>query len=85
MSTALSPAESFPFGEVLRDELEARGWSETDFARMIGVPEDIASEIIDGQEEISVDVALPFGKALGTSAELWLNLRAASRLQVNRE
>ena len=30
------PAEVFPPGEFLNDELEARGWTQTEFAEIIG-------------------------------------------------
>jgi len=33
MTTTYTPAEVFPPGEYLRDELEERGWTVTEFAR----------------------------------------------------
>ena len=32
------PAHAFPPGEYLRDELEERGWTVTEFAEIIGRP-----------------------------------------------
>ena len=34
-----TPAEVFPPGEFLADELEARGWTQTEFAEIIGRPQ----------------------------------------------
>jgi HTH-type transcriptional regulator / antitoxin HigA len=84
MSTALPPAEVFPPGEYLRDELEERGWSESEFADIIGRPLQALSEILNGRKEITADTAVAFSDALGTSAELWLNLQAAYRLHLIR-
>ncbi len=84
MSTVLPPAESFPPGEFLRDELEERGWSEAEFAQIIGRPAQAVSEIVNGRKEITAETAVAFGEALGTSAELWLNLQAAYRLHAVR-
>ena len=74
------PAEAFPPGEYLRDELEERGWSVTEFAEIIGRPVQTVSEILDANKPITVDTAQSFSEALGTGAELWLNLQDAYRL-----
>lgn len=74
------PAEVFPAGEYLSDELEARGWSQEDFAGIIGRPVQFVSEIITGKKEITPESATQIGAALGTSAETWLNLQARFRL-----
>ena len=33
-----NPAEVFPPGEFVREELEARGWTQTDLAAILGRP-----------------------------------------------
>jgi HTH-type transcriptional regulator/antitoxin HigA len=68
------PAEVFPPGEFLRDELEARGWTQTEFARIIRRPLRLVNEIITGKRDISPDTAQALAAALGTSAQLWMNL-----------
>lgn len=68
-------AEVFPAGEHLSDELEARGWSQADFAEILGRPPQFVSEIISGKKEITRESAAQIGAALGTSAELWLRLQ----------
>ena len=70
------PAEVFPPGEFLREELEARGWTQADLADKLGCsPEDVHA-IIAAKCRISPATARALSKALGTSAELWLNLDA---------
>ena len=73
MSAAL--AEIFPVGEVLADELEARGWSQVEFAEILGRPAQFVSEIISGKKEITRESATQIAAALGTSAELWLTMQ----------
>ncbi len=80
----ITPAEVFPPGEFIREELEERGWSEAEFAQILGRPVQVVSEILNGKKEITAETALVFGMALGTSAELWLNLQAAYRLHLVR-
>jgi len=71
------PAEAFPPGEYLRDELEERGWTVTEFAGIIGRTVQDVSEILNAEQLITPDTARSLSEALGTSAEVWLNLQAA--------
>lgn len=64
-----------PVGEILTDELDARGWTQTDFAEVLGLPAQFVSEIISGKKEITRESAAQIGDALGTSTEFWLNLQ----------
>ena len=68
------PAEVFHPGEHLLDELEARGWTQTEFAEIIGRPLRLVNEIINGKRGITPETAREFAAALGTSAEFWMNL-----------
>lgn len=70
-------AEAFPAGEFLADELESRGWSQADFAEILGRPTQFVSEIVTGKKEITRESAAQIAAALGTSAEFWLNLQDA--------
>ena len=84
MAVTHTPAEAFPPGEYLRDELEERGWTVTEFAEIIGRPVQAVSEILNAKKAITPDTALSFSEALGTSAELWLNLQTAYQLYQRR-
>jgi HTH-type transcriptional regulator/antitoxin HigA len=70
-------AEVFPVGELLADELDARGWSQAEFAEILDRPAQFVSEIIAGKKEITRESAAQIGAAFGTSTELWLNLQDA--------
>lgn len=73
-------AEVFPPGEYLQDELEARGWTQAQFARVIGRPLQVVDQIIKGKKSITAPTAAAIAAAFGTSAELWMNLESAWQL-----
>jgi addiction module HigA family antidote len=63
-------------GEFLREFLEERSLSQAQFARAIGVSPMRVSHVVKGTRPVSAELALLFGKALGQSAQYWLNLQA---------
>ena len=62
-------------GEILRDELEELGVSQTTFARQIAVPSNRISQIIAGKRSITGDTALRFGRWFGVDPQFWMNLQ----------
>jgi addiction module HigA family antidote len=63
-------------GEVLREEfLIPLGLSAGALAKACGVPRTRIERIANEETAITADTALRLGKALGTSAQLWLNLQ----------
>jgi antitoxin HigA-1 len=63
-------------GEVLREEfLVPLGLSAGALAKVCGVPRTRIERIANEETAITADTALRLGKALGTSAQLWLNLQ----------
>jgi HTH-type transcriptional regulator/antitoxin HigA len=78
--TARRPAEVFPPGEYLAEELEARGWTQADLAELLAVPLQAVSDVIAAKRRVSPEIARALAVALGTSPELWLNLESAYRL-----
>jgi HTH-type transcriptional regulator/antitoxin HigA len=71
------PAEAFPPGEYLADELEARGWKQNEFAEIIRRPVKVVNEIIAGKKSITPDTAYEIAAALGSSPQYWLNLQSS--------
>jgi HTH-type transcriptional regulator/antitoxin HigA len=80
MKTTSKLDDIFPPGEYLRDELEERGWTEKEFAEILGRPVQAVSEILNGRKQVTPETALSLADALGTSPEVWLNLQAAYNL-----
>ena len=64
-------------GEILKEELDARGWTQADFAEITGKPLQAINEIIAGKKAITPGTAILFSEALGTSPEFWLNAQKA--------
>lgn len=75
MTKTYAPAEVFPPGDYLGDEIAERGWTEAEFAEITGLPLEAVSEILIGKREISHETAPAFSQSLGTTPELWLNLQ----------
>lgn len=76
----LAPAVAFPPGEYLKEALEAREWTQAEFAEIIGRTPKLVNEIISGKTAITPTTAKEIAAALGGSAIVWLNLEAAYRL-----
>lgn len=74
------PAEVFPPGDVIKEELEARAWTQTDLAAILGRPQRVVSELIHGKRAISPETATGLGDAFGTGAQFWMNLESAYQL-----
>ena len=55
---------AIPPGELLEEELDARGMSQAEFARRIGRPPQMVNEIIRGKKQITHDTALEFERVL---------------------
>src|SRR5580704_16951960 len=74
------PAEVFPPGEFVREELEARGWTQEDLAQIMGRPLRLVNELINAKKQITPDTARGLGDAFGTDPIFWMNLDSAYRL-----
>ena len=73
-------AEAFPPGEILKDELDARGWTQDVLAEITSIPAPVISNVINGKRAISVDIASSLGAAFGTTAQFWMNLETSYQL-----
>ena len=80
MNTQQMPAEVFPPGEFIRDEIEERGWTQEDLAEILGRPLRLVNEIIMGKRGITPETANGIAAAFGTSAQFWMNLESIYRL-----
>src|SRR5262252_4819972 len=79
------PAEVFPPGDFIKEELDAREWTQTDLAEILGRPQRVVSEIINGKRAISPETAKGLGEAFGTGAQFWMNLASAYQLAQVKE
>ena len=69
-------------GEILADELQELGLSATELARLLHVPTNRVTQILNGKRAITADTALRLGRWFGTGPELWLNLQKSYELRL---
>jgi len=73
-------AEVFPPGDFIKEELEARNWSQAELAEIIGREPKVVSDLVTGKRAIGPEIAKALGDAFGTSAEYWMNLHTLYQL-----
>lgn len=70
--TELTPFSATHPGEMLADELEARGIKQQEFAQQIGMQKSQLNEIIKGKRSLNAEVAILIEAALDISVDFWL-------------
>jgi len=79
--SARIPAEMFPPGEFIREELEARGWTRGDLAQIMNRPLRLVNELVAGKKRITPETARGLATAFGDNdLPYWMNLDSAYRL-----
>lgn len=74
------PDVAIPPGELLGEELEARGMSQQELARRMGRPPQMINELIRGGKALTPETALGLEMALGIPAGFWINSESSYRL-----
>ncbi len=67
-------AKAFPPGDFIKEELEAREWTQQSLAEIIGRQTSVVSAVVNGKRAISLDIATELSSAFGTSVDYWMNL-----------
>jgi antitoxin HigA-1 len=62
-------------GELIGDSLKELGVSISDAARGLGITRQQLHNIIAGRSTITPEMAVRFGKALGSTADTWLRMQ----------
>ncbi|HEX2070275.1 MAG TPA: HigA family addiction module antitoxin [Thermoleophilaceae bacterium] len=79
------PDWTVPPGEILAEELETRGISQSELARRMDRPVKTINEIVNAKAAVTPETALQLELALGISASLWTGLETNYRQQLARE
>jgi addiction module HigA family antidote len=79
MSQNPEPARVSSPGRILSRELDARGWTQKDFAEIMNCPAQAINEIIKGTKQITPETAYDLSETLGTSPNFWANLESKYR------
>ena len=73
-------------GEIVKYEcLEPLGLTVTKAAKGLGVTRQALSNVINGRAGVSVDMAIRFSKAFGSTPDMWLRLQMAYDLWQARD
>lgn len=72
-------------GEIVSDELEARGMSQRKFAEIVGMSPTVVNEILKGHRNITPATALLFEAALDIPADSLMKLQTKYNMQQARK
>ena len=68
-------------GEMIKDEIIARGLTQKELAQQMGVSYTVFNEFLNGKRPVTIEYALLLEAALGTSANIWIGLQADYDMQ----
>ena len=68
-------------GEMIKDEIVARGLTQKELAKQMGVSYTVFNEILNGKRPVTTEYALLLEAALGTNASIWIGLQADYNMQ----
>jgi antitoxin HigA-1 len=69
-------------GEILQDELSELGLTASELGFILHLPAKRITQVLNGQQDITSDLALCLGEWLGTGATFWLNLQKSYDLRL---
>ena len=68
-------------GEMIKDEIAARGITQKELVKKMGVSYTVFNEILNGKRPVTTEYALLLEAALGTNASIWIGLQADYNMQ----
>ncbi len=69
-------------GDFIKEELEVRGWLQTDLADILGMSKKTINKLINNKQSITIDTAKLLSKAFGQYPQYWINLDTNYRLRL---
>jgi addiction module HigA family antidote len=76
------PRTSIHSGEILADELKELNLGAAALARLLDVPTNRVTQILNGERALTADTALRLAQFFDTTAEFWLNLQKSYELRL---
>lgn len=70
----LRPAQVFPPGYFIKDQLEQREWTQNELAEVLGITPRHLSQVMSGESALGYELAIQLGQVFDTSPQLWSNL-----------
>jgi addiction module HigA family antidote len=77
LANDLVPGSAIHPGQLLKEELDARGMKQIELANELGIAKNVMSEILNGKRNISPEMAVRLEDTLGIKAEFWMNYQMA--------
>ena len=68
-------------GMMIKPELEERGISQKDFAKMVGIQPSHLSEVLNGKRTLTADLAVKIESAIGLPAKVLLSAQTQCELE----
>lgn len=75
---------AIPPGYTIEEQINERGLTQKEFAKLMELTENSINELISGQMLLSVDIATKLEKVLGMPTQFWLNLETIYREKIER-
>jgi addiction module HigA family antidote len=80
----LTPGKASHPGEVIREEIKARGIQQQELAKQMGIAKTVISEIINGKRNLTPTLSLNLERVLGINAEFWMNFQMQYEIDLIR-
>lgn len=64
-------------GRIIRSDMEALNMSVAETALKLGVTSEELAQVINGESNVTSDMAVRLGELFGNGADIWLRLQAA--------
>lgn len=72
-------------GEMIKDEIDARGLTQKKLAEKMEVSPTVLNEVLNGKRPVSTEYALMLEAVLGIDAGIWLRLQLDYNLQMTKK
>lgn len=80
----LTPGKASHPGEIIREEISARGIRQQELAKQMGIAKTVISEIINGKRNLTPALSLNLENVLGINAEFWMNFQMQYEIDLIR-
>lgn len=72
-------------GEMIKDEIDARGLTQKKLAEQMEVSPTVLNEVLNGKRPVSTEYALMLEAVLGIDAGIWLRIQLDYNLQMTKK
>ena len=82
-ASEMTPGDVFHPGEIVKDEMEARGIKQSDIVAGSGFSKSFISLFLKGERSININLAIALETTLSIKAEFWIRLQ--KQYEMNKE